>query len=417
MIKLLEDKDYLHAAHLASLAYPGMDSQTPAKREELAERLKKEQETENHIRFYGYFDEEEKLKGMYRISDFTMNLNGKLERILGIGMVAVHLLHKKERIAFNLLADFHEQARKEGVGLVALYPFNPSFYRKMGYGYGPLKYEYTIKPDTIITDGVKDNIRYLDAADEEKMVALFDEYASNNHGMIQRTWSERQHIKNGAAHYVGVEIEGVLVGALAFSLKKVSEDNFLHQRMYVHEWYWSSVEGYRQLAAWLHSQQDQVYRIVLRTFDTSFIYTLTNPSNGSNRLIPSVYHESATVGSGLMYRIVNIPVFVQALQNTLQTPAPTEQFLMRVEDTFIPEQAGIYEMSFDGDSWSALKIQDTKEEILFNIAIQELSAWLMGCTSLEELSKYGIVEVDVQTAIQLDNWLKPRKSPICLTNF
>ncbi len=417
MIKLLEDKDYSQAAHVAALAYPGMDSQTPAKREELAERLKREQETENHIRFYGYFDEQETLMGMYRIGDFTINLNSRLERMLGIGMVAVHLLHKKEKIAFKLLSDFHEKARQEGVGLVALYPFNPTFYRKMGYGYGPMKYEYSLKPDTIVTDGRKENLRYLDAADEEEMVKLYNKYASNNHGMLQRTWSERQHIKNGAANYVGVEIEGELVGVLAFSLKKISDDNFLHQRMYVHEWVWSSTEGYRQLAAWLHSQQDQVDRIVIRTFDTSFIYTLTNPSNGSNRLIPSVYHEAATVGSGLMYRIVHIPVFVEALQSTLQKPASSERFLMKVEDTFIPEQDGIFEMIFDGDSWSAKKIEETEEKVDLSIAIQELSAWLMGCTSLEELSKYGIVELETQMAIQLDSWFKPRKSPICLTNF
>ncbi|MGB2873203.1 GNAT family N-acetyltransferase, partial [Psychrobacillus psychrotolerans] len=132
MIRLLQSKDLKKAADIASLAYPGMLIQTDEKKKELIERLETEQREANGIQFFGCFDEQDELLGIFRVNDFECNINGKFQRIFGIGMVAVHLLHKKEKVAYQLLSYFHNYARQEKVALVSLYPFNPSFYRKMG---------------------------------------------------------------------------------------------------------------------------------------------------------------------------------------------------------------------------------------------------------------------------------------------
>ncbi|MFJ5770241.1 enhanced intracellular survival protein Eis [Psychrobacillus sp. NPDC093180] len=418
MIRLLQNKDLEAVADIVAFAYPGMNIQTSEKKLEFISRLTKEQEEQNGIQYFGYFNEEEELLGIYRLHDFECNVNGKFQRIFGIGMVAVHLLHKKEKIAFTLLSHFHQYASQENVSLVSLYPFNPSFYRNMGYGYGPMKYEFKIKPNALVSNGEKGLVKFLSPKDEEAIVSLYNDYAQKNHGMIKRTWTERQRIKNGVTNYVGVIENGQLLGALAFTLETVKDSHFLHQYMIVHEWIWTDPIAYKQIAAWLYSQQDQVDRIIFRTNDPSFLYTLSNPLNGSNHLIPSVYHEVATTGAGLMYRITNVVDFIHEMNfRQLRRPDEYIRLLIEIEDTFLIEQNGLYEVIYNGDFWNATKISNINEEATIKIGIHDLSSWWMGCISVEALHNYGVVSIGDIDIKKLDEWFKPKQSPICFTSF
>jgi predicted acetyltransferase len=418
LIRILQKQDFEQAANIVALAYPGMNLQTTEDKIKFVERLTTEQAEENGIDYFGYFNETEELLGIYRLNDFECNVNGKFQHVFGIGMVAVHLLHKKEKIAFQLLSHFHQYARQENVALVSLYPFNPSFYRKMGYGYGPMKYEYKIKPDAFIANGDKGLVKFLSPNDEVAIVDLYNEYALQNHGMFKRTWSERRLIKNAATNYVGVVENDKLIGALAFTLQPVKDSHFLHQHMIVYEWIWSTPNAYKQLASWLFSQQDQVERIIFRTNDQSFLYALANPLNGSNHLIHSIYHEVATAGTGLMYRITNIDAFVKEM-NFVNNRRPDgfTRLLLEIEDTFLIEQSGTYEFIYNGDFWSSSKLINTNEEVNIKIGIHDLSSWWMGCVSLEALHKFGEVNVNNIDINLLDSWFKPNSSPICFTSF
>ncbi|QFF99853.1 GNAT family N-acetyltransferase [Psychrobacillus glaciei] len=418
MIQLLQKQDFEQAASIVALAYPGMNIQTTEEKIKFVERLTVEQEEQNGINYFGNFNETGELLGIYRLNDFECNVNGKFQRVFGIGMVAVHLLHKKEKIAFQLLSHFHQYARQENVALVSLYPFNPSFYRKMGYGYGPMKYEYKIKPDALIANGDKGLVQFLSPNDEEAIVTLYNDYALQNHGMIKRTWTERRYIKNAATNYVGVVENDELIGALAFTLHPVKDSHFLHQHMVVHEWIWSKPNAYKQLASWLSSQQDQVDRIIFRTNDSSFLYALTNPLNDSNHLIPSLYHEVATAGVGLMYRITNIGLFVHEMNfQNLNRPDEYTRLLLEINDTFLKEQNGLYEFIYNGELWSATKVLDSNERANMKIGIHDLSSWWMGCVSLKDLCKYGEVTINNIDSNLLDGWFMPNTSPICFTSF
>ena len=418
MIRLLQTKDLKQAADIASLAYPGMLIQTDEKKKELIERMETEQNEDNGIQFFGCFNDQDELVGIFRVNDFEGNVNGRFQRIFGIGMVAVHLLHKKEKVAFQLLSYFHNFARQENVALVSLYPFNPSFYRKMGYGYGPLRYEFKFKPGEIIADGNKSRVEFLSPSDEEAIVSLYNEYAQNNHGMLKRTWKEREYIKTRKTYYVGVKEENLLVGALSFTLEPVKDSHFLHQHMIIQEWIWSNPSAYKQLASWVSSQQDQVDRVIFRTNDRSFIYSLSNPSNDSNHVIPSVYHEVATTGSGIMYRITNVESFVNGNNfDSLGKPTDKTKFLLAIEDSFIAEQHGIYELFYNNCKWEIQKVERNDIQPNITIGIHELSSWWMGCVTIDSLYKYGEVKIDQLDTKELDEWFKPKTVPICFTAF
>ena len=416
MIRLLIEDDFKEAIEIVSLAYPGMNLQTPESKKDFVNRLINEQKQRTNVKFFGYFNQDGEMIGVYRVSEFECNVNGKFQRIFGLGMVAVHLLHKKEKVAFQMLSNFHSFAKQEGVAMVSLYPFNPSFYRKMGYGYGPLKYEFRLIPHAF-KGGAKEHVTFLSAADEDAIVNLYDRYAQENHGMFKRTWVEKDRIKNAATNYVGVYKGENLVGALAFTLQPVKDSHFLHQHMIVHEWIWTTAQAFQQLTSWLSSQQDQVERIIIRTHDKSFLYSLEQPLNDSNHLIPSVNHEVATAGSGIMYRIINIPSFVQAMNDQhLRKPNKNTTILLEVKDSFLAEQNGIFELNYQDQDWTAKKI-DTTEAIHISIRIDDLSAWWMGCVSITDLTKYGQVVINKLDLHKLDEWFKPTNSPICYTSF
>jgi len=52
------------------------------------------------VHFYGYYNDKNELVGGMRIHDYQMYFNNRKKlRAGGIGLVAVDLLHKKEKIA------------------------------------------------------------------------------------------------------------------------------------------------------------------------------------------------------------------------------------------------------------------------------------------------------------------------------
>ena len=133
--------------------------------------------------------------------------------------------------------------------------------------------------------------------------------------------------------------------------------------MIIHEWIWSNPSAYKQLASWVSSQQDQVDRIIFRTNDQSFVYSLSNPSNDSNHVIPSVYHEVATTGSGIMYRMTNIESFVNGTNfHGLGRPLENTKVLLAIKDSFLAEQQGLYELSYSKEQWKIHKVKSTHEQ-------------------------------------------------------
>jgi len=417
MIRLLTQNDMEQAASIVATAYPGMNISQALPQADFVERLKLEQSAVNDLRYYGLF-QEDYLIGLYRLHDLQGNVNGSMIRIFGIGMVAVSLFHKKERIAFQLLQHFHELASKENVSLVSLYPFNTGFYRKMGYGYGPTRYQYKLKPASFPSSGDKQLVKLLSPANEEEIVQLYNEYATTHHGMIKRTWNERNLIKKKASYYAGVYEDGKLEGAIAYILQPVKDSHFLHQELVVFEWFWTNPSAFLDICTWLNSQQDQVDRVVIRTHDESFMYQLEDPRNDSNHMIPSVYHEVAQVGTGLMYRIQSVEEFVEQTNfSSNSRPQENVSISIYINDSFSPKQHGGYSLKFNG-VWKIERISNTQTSADLNISIEDLSSWWMGCISLQKMIEFGKVELNHDwSARDLDYWFQPPSKPICLTSF
>jgi len=151
VIKLLPENylDY-EAVDISAKAFPHLNfltEQDYAKRKEKV--LKMQIATNLKSRSMGVF-RDNKLVSYFVMHDYIINLFGNTVPFGGLGHVVVSQLHKKEKIALELVKYFCESYVKAGVNIVGLYPFNPQFYKNMGFGYGSKSYMYKVKPNDII---------------------------------------------------------------------------------------------------------------------------------------------------------------------------------------------------------------------------------------------------------------------------
>jgi predicted acetyltransferase len=130
---------------IVARAFPSWEILTAEDKENTRQHLLKTLEGEPTVHYYGVFRQGQLAGGM-RLHDFRMNLRGARIRAGGVGLVAVHLLHKKEHVAREMVEFFLRNCRERGMPLALLYPFRPDFYRQMGFGYGTKLNRYRFSP-------------------------------------------------------------------------------------------------------------------------------------------------------------------------------------------------------------------------------------------------------------------------------
>ena len=137
-------------------------SKTP---DELLSNMKSELYEPNEGRYLGCFDDDGTLIGSILMMDFTLNVRGVMMPMGAAAYVSTNFLHKKEHIARNLLRVLMGYYTKLGTAVGCLHPFNPAFYRKMGYGHCMQANFYMPKASAVRSFGHKENLCF---AEKEK---------------------------------------------------------------------------------------------------------------------------------------------------------------------------------------------------------------------------------------------------------
>lgn len=328
-------------------AYPAMDLHTREAREAQAERIRQRLGAPT-TRWYGLFQHAILLGGM-RLHDFQMTCFETPQLVGGVGMVAVDLAHKKEHVARDLIAFFLRHYRERGAPLAILYPFRPDFYHAMGFGYGPKMNTYHVTPAALPARGDRSRVRFLNEEDRAAVVSLHNAIAARTHGMVALAPDAAPYyLARPEWRLVGWHgSDGALRGYLAFDFAVPNRhENFVLQDIIVQELIYADSEALLGLLAFLRAQRDQARAIVFNTLTDSFHYLLTDPRNGSERLTPQVYHESNTQGVGLMYRLLDVRRFFEALPNH-RFGADSLILGLTLRDTFLPEQDGRLVVRFE----------------------------------------------------------------------
>jgi predicted acetyltransferase len=331
----------------------------------------------------------------------------------------VHPMHKKEKVARDMIVAYLRHYRDRGAPLAALYPFRPDFYGAMGFGYGTKLDGYRARPAAFRASGDKRHVRLMEPGDRDVLAACYERYAGRTHGMFRQTEVQLgRFFANPELRVVGCEQDGQVRGYMIYRLALPSDENFILQDMIVRELVYETPEALDGLLSYVRSQADQVRSVVVYTQDASFHYLLDDPRNGSERLLPSVFHESNTQGVGLMYRIIHLRRVFELLAEH-DFGGETCALRLSVRDTLLPEENGSLVVRFER---GRVRVVDGGEtlpvdaEIRVNVA--ELSSLLMGCVSFRALHRLGLAWVsDPARVDQIDRMLSRRERPICMTAF
>ncbi|MBE4909554.1 GNAT family N-acetyltransferase [Bacillus luteolus] len=413
LIKKLSLEELDEFIRIDTNAYPGVYNHSPDVQERIKKSITKTQLEDESADYYGIY-RDTKLVGGMRIHHFTANVLSSKVPVGGIGSVAVDLLYKKEKVAKEILEYFVRHFRENQVSLVALYPFRPDFYSQMGFGYGTKMNQYKVKPEGFRKDllSSKNQIQFLTKEHKDLVVECYQRYAVKTHGMMDKTaFGAEALFVNPNQLMVGYVQNGKVEGYLSFSIKKESETNFVFNDIHVKEFVYENKEALSQLLTFLHSQADQFNRIVFNTHDEHFHFLLNDPSNGSNQLIPSVYHESHTSGVGLMYRVVDVARFLE--EHRFGMVDCTVKF--NVKDSFFPENEQTLVVEFiDGKATEV----NGPYEVEVTMDISDFSSVVMCATDISSLYRYGAVDISDETYLKrLDVLFKTHEKPICMTAF
>ncbi|MCM3764359.1 enhanced intracellular survival protein Eis [Neobacillus niacini] len=396
-------------------AYPGTSSPSQEVRDRMLHQFNEIQTDDESRELFGLYRDNKLIAGM-RIYYYHMNLFSKMITVGGVGMVAVDLLHKKEKAAKELIEGFLDMFLEKGVNMVLLYPFRPDFYKKMGFGYGPKMHQYQIRPDSFPKGPSKANLRYMTAEDKERVRECYNRYAEATHGMFLKTQPELEAMfKNPANRFIGFEANHELKGYLLFSFEKKSTTNFAHYDLLIKELIAETPEALMEISTFLHSQADQVHQVVWNTQEENAHFLINDPRNGSHNLIPSVYHESSLSGVGLMYRVINTKGIFEDLQDH-SFNAVSLTMKLSIEDTFLAQNSQELVLHFIEGK---VEISDSADyEVEVSLDVSDFSSLLMGVVSFKELYQFGRAKLSNLASLNTVNRLfltfdKPR----CISAF
>ena len=395
-------------------AYPGLELTNRANRVRYRERVAQfDMDPTTH--FYGLF-EEGQMHGVMRWHDFTLNFFGVQTLTGGLGGVAVDLLHKKEKIAADMVQAFLRHYKDAGSSIAALYPFRPDFYRRMGFGYGAPMYHYRFLPASLPKGPRRSDLVFLDKSDSERLHDCYDRYFHRTHGVMARRpqlWDSV--FSDPGRQILGVSKGGRLSGYLSFSFKKGRHDNFMSNTIHIGELIYETAEDLNQLLTFLHMQADQVEAISYNTQDDSFFYLLQDPRMDAGAMLPqTIAHISSTQGLGIMYRVLDVPSLFELLKNH-NFSAAAYRLQIDLSDSFFPENAGSYiiEVS-DGKARLA---PEAAPEVVLSLDVAEFSSLVIGAVNLRKLVEYGLATLSDKAYLERLNRLFSGPKPVCLTSF
>jgi predicted acetyltransferase len=412
-IRKLTFSEYSRFVDLASNAYPGMNVNSAEEKEALIKRLEKQTETSDK-QLYGCFKGSVLVGGML-LHDFIMTYQYQTMKVGGLGFVCVDLLHKKEKVAKNLVTYFEDYFLKRGCHLTALYPFRPDFYKKMGYGYGTKMNKFVFEPKQLPLGASKKNIMQLTENHTSDLFDCYNRYMEKTHGMMGRSEEVIKAVfQNPKTKVFGVRGRNNLTGYVMFHFETAKQGNFLSNNIVIKEMVTETKDALSELCTFLHTQQDQVNKIIWNTQEDNVHYLLYDPRNGTENIMPHAYHESNTSGVGLMYKILDTNQFFESL-NGVCFGKENISIAWKLKDTLHGRCQDINVRFHEGTA-EIMEDADTEAEV--EISLSDFTSLMMGSVDFQSLYRLGLVRVSDETKIpSIHSIFSIFTKPQCLTAF
>lgn len=305
--------------------------------------------------------------------------------------VSTNFLHKKEHIARNLLRVLMGYYTKLGTAVGCLHPFNPEFYRKMGYGHCMEAYFYMPRTSAIRSFGHKENLSYAEAGDREEVLDYYRAWAARTNGATVHHYMDPHRIFD-MPYVVVCRKNGRITGYLTFEFIEVDHYTDMYHDLCVREMIYDDLDTLEQFMTFLASQFDQIERVRIYSPDPYLHHMFCNPDSGENRAHDGCIHEIGRRTMGNMIRLFDIPGYF-AVQSHCQYPVSRPFTLaLDVTDTFLPQNNGMFLLRIEGNTVTL--VPNGTPDVTLTTDISDLSSFVIGAAPLKELVRLGRVQLD-----------------------
>jgi predicted acetyltransferase len=204
-------------------------------------------------------------------------------------------------------------------------------------------------------------------------------------------------------------------GYLSFVFRKVDEANLLSNDIVIRELVYDNRDVLCELLTFLHTQGDQVRRIIYPTHDDYFHFLPFDPRDGSDHMIPVISHQSNLQGIGVMYRVIDTKGIFRLLRNH-DFNGQNCRLRITLRDTFLPQNAGSLTIHFKNGLAMLARTENADVEIFMDIA--DFSSLIMGAVGYRNLFDYGLSDISEENYLDVvHNIFKVASKPICHTVF
>jgi predicted acetyltransferase len=287
----------------------------------------------------------------------------------------------------------------------------------MGAGLGLKIHQYRVKPADLPRGKHSRNVRWLENKDIPALNSCYNRWVSRTNGAIESTVLSRQISWefNQKQRWVGYVKSGRVMGYLLFTFQK-SSDNWLDNTIQITELSYENRDVLLQLMTFLHTQFDQIGTIDISTPDDDFHFLLSDPRNGSGRLIPPLYHESHASGVGMMYRVINVERLFELMAER-NFHGQSLRLGLTVTDTFLRANHGRRVIRFSKGR-ARLQKSTSPTQVEVKIDNSDFSSLIMGAVKFRSLYDYGLVTTSNDRYLdRLSSLFTTASRPFCTTQF
>lgn len=408
-VKKIPENDLDDFLTIVANAYPRFELSSKEDREKFKQLLIRIQNGSTHL--YGLY--RKTLQGGMILYDFVMNMLSVKTLAGGVGLVAVDLAHKREKVCKEMITYFLNYYKEKGSFMTLLYPFSPDFYKRMGFGFGTKMHQYVMNP-VQLPKGEKSHIQFIDKDDKQALMDCYTRYAEKTHGMIELKEVQLDRIlENADNKIVGYKKGDKILGYMIFTFKEGDKENFLINDINIIEFIYETREALSELLTFLHTQKDQIRYIIINTQDQYFHHLFSDPRNNSEHIIPDVYHESNVSGVGIMYRVIDTEGLFTALR-THNFGNQDCKLRLVVRDSFFKENEGIYTIHFE----KGIPCRGKGYEVEISLDVSDFSSLVMGVVPFKRLYQYGLTEISDSFYVDtITKIFRTEEKPVCTTRF
>ncbi|MFS0675140.1 enhanced intracellular survival protein Eis [Ornithinibacillus sp. 179-J 7C1 HS] len=339
----------------------------------------KRQEAERHM-IWGIM-ENDKIAAKLHLIPLAVNIMGKQMQMGGVASVATWPEYRRNGMVRKLLKHALKYMRENGQVLSYLHPFSVPFYRKYGYEIAFNEKKYKIPFAKLKKDwGTKGYVRRIEP-DIPLLNTIYPQYAKKYTGSLVRDekWWKQRVLKDNYHIAIAYNDEHSPEGYIIFEVKE--------KLFTVVEIAYRSLSGLRLLMEFISNHDSMAEH-------AEFVV----PENDNMPLLLDEPRFETKVDPYFMARVVDVIGFLKQYPTTVGR----ESISIFVEDSFLPENTGVYYVNptTDGLTCTVIKTEGKAE---IHCTIQQFTSMFLGYKRPRELAALGLIEGSQEAVEKLEN--------------